>query len=155
MTTSYQLAQINIAHALYPLDDDRMHGFTSQLDAVNALADEAPGFIWRLQSDSGHAADIQAYDDPNILVNMSVWEDADALFEYVYHSGHVKVFASRGDWFKRPQKNNPTATLWWIPTGHIPTAEEGKARLTILAEKGPSPEAFTIKKRFPPQALPN
>ena len=154
MTAEYHLAQINIAYCLYPIDDPRMNGFTSQLDAINALAESSPGFIWRLQTDEGHSVSIQAYDDPKIIVNMSVWKDVDALFDYTYHSPHVKVFADRNQWFERRTKE-PTLALWWIPAGHIPTAEEGKQRLAILAEKGPTGEAFTIKKRFPAPQLPN
>jgi len=31
---------------------------------INALADEAPGFVWRLKSESGNATDIAYSDDP-------------------------------------------------------------------------------------------
>ena len=51
-----------------------MEGFASRLDEINALAEAPPGFIWRLQSDSGNATDIQAYDDPMMLVKLSVWK---------------------------------------------------------------------------------
>ena len=51
---NYHIAQINVAHMLAPLDDPIMAEFVAQLDAVNALADHSPGFVWRLQSDSGN-----------------------------------------------------------------------------------------------------
>ena len=41
-----------------------------------ALADAAPGFVWRLQDDSGNATAIQAFADPHLLINMSVWDSA-------------------------------------------------------------------------------
>ena len=76
----FHLAQINTARALASLDDPLMEGFVSQLAEVNALADESPGFVWRLADESGNAAtDIHAFDDERILVNMSVWESLEAL----------------------------------------------------------------------------
>ena len=71
---TFHLAQINIGRLIAPIDDPRIAGFVLQLDPVNALADAAPGFVWRLQSSSGNATDIVYSDDPFVLVNMSVWE---------------------------------------------------------------------------------
>ena len=146
--TRYCLAQINVGRMSYPLEDPRMEGFRSQLDAINALADRSPGFVWRLQSDEGDATAIRAFDDPMMLVNLSVWTDVDALFEYVYHSDHVKVFANRGQWFEK--LDTPQLACWWLPAGELPTLEEGRRRLALLGERGPTAEAFTIKQRFPP-----
>ena len=145
---NYHLAQMNIATALYDMEDPRMTGFVNKLDEVNALAEQAPGFVWRLQSDSGSAVDIKVYDDPNIIINMSVWEDADSLFEYTYHTDHVRVFADRAKWFHNHNKV-PALVLWWVPAGRLPDEQEGKDKLEHLRAHGPSPEAFTLKKRFP------
>ncbi len=148
----FYLAQYNIAYALYPLDDERMHGFMSRLDEINALAEAAPGFVWRLKSDSGNATDIQLYDDPKVVVNMSVWQDADTLFEYTYHSDHVKVFADRYQWFER-RPHEAHLALWWHPADQTPSGEEGKKRLAYLQEHGPSDYAFTLKRRFEKPAV--
>lgn len=51
MTTSVHaahLAHLNVATLRYPLDDPRMAPFVEMLDPVNASADAAPGFVWRL-----------------------------------------------------------------------------------------------------------
>ena len=69
---NYHLAQINISRLLAPLDDPQIAGFVAQLEPVNALADAAPGFVWRLKSESGNATDIAYSDDPFVIVNMSV-----------------------------------------------------------------------------------
>ena len=142
------IAQINVASALYPLDDPRMDEFTARLDDVNALADRSPGFVWRLQTDSGNSTDVQVSDDPRLLVNMSVWEDIESLFEFAYRSAHTSVMARRKEWFEMP--SGAYQALWWIEAGSIPTVEEGMERLRRLAEVGPTAEAFTFKKRFPP-----
>ena len=145
--TGYHLAQFNIARARKPMEDPAMADFVAQLDAVNALADAAPGFVWRLQDASGNASAIQGFDDPRMLVNLSVWESAEDLFAYVYKSGHAKVMARRRDWFERG--DGPTMVLWWVPAGHIPGVEEAKARLDALRRDGPGPVAFSFKERFP------
>ena len=145
--TDYQLAQINIARAVAPLDDPRLADFVARLDEINALADESPGFVWRLQSESGNASDIQAFADPRLLINLSVWDSLESLFGYVYRSGHTAVMARRREWFERPSR--PHIALWWIPAGHLPSVEDSLGRLDHLERHGPTPEAFTFKRRFP------
>ena len=68
----YHIAQINVARMRFSIDDPGMADFVAQLDAVNGLADRSPGFVWRLQGEAGDATTIQALDDANILINMSV-----------------------------------------------------------------------------------
>ena len=143
----YHLAQINIAQMNAPLDDPIMAGFVAQLDAVNAVADQSPGFVWRLQSEEGNATDIQAYGDDKMLINMSVWESVETLHQYTYRSQHARVFRDRKKWFE--PLGRPHMVLWWIPAGYLPTVEEGKERLEMLHLNGPTPEAFTFKQQFP------
>jgi hypothetical protein len=144
--TAYHLAQINIGRALAPLDDPMLAGFMSRLDEINALADTSPGFVWRLQSDSGNATDIQAYADPRMLINLSVWDSLESLFDFVYRSGHAAVMARRREWFERSA--GPCQALWWVPAGHLPSVEEAIGRLDHLERHGPTSEAFTFKHRF-------
>ena len=106
----HQLAQINIARLVAAIDDPRIADFVAQLDAVNALAEAAPGFVWRLQSSSGNSTDIPYNDDPFVIVNMSVWQSVEALRDYVYNSGHVAVFRDRARWFKK--MSLPSYCLW-------------------------------------------
>ena len=72
MTPGFQLAQINVARALFPLDAPEMADFIALIPAVNELAERSPGFVWRLQTEYGDATGIRAFDDGNMLVNMSV-----------------------------------------------------------------------------------
>ncbi|MEM9209251.1 MAG: DUF3291 domain-containing protein [Pseudomonadota bacterium] len=148
MTERWHVAQINVGTTLFETDDERLEGFMSRLDAVNALADESPGFVWRLQSDSGNATDIDVGGDPLFIVNMSVWDSIDALFEFVYKTAHRDVMIRRREWFQRPK--GAYQALWWVPAGHVPTPEEGLERLARLNEHGPGEEAFTFQKSFPP-----
>lgn len=142
----FQLAQINIAQAKDDMESETMQAFVAQLDAINQLAEASPGFVWRLQDESGDATSIQAFDDPLLLVNMSVWEDISSLKNFVYKSAHVEVFIQRAAWFHKMVEAHQA--LWWVPQGHIPTVAEGKARLTALRENGPGPQAFTFARPF-------
>ena len=148
MTTTWHIAQLNVGTMLYAHDDERMSGFFSQLDDINALADQSPGFVWRLQSDSGNATDIQVDDDPLFLVNMSVWESVEALRDYVYKTEHVDFLRRRREWFEAA--DGPYLVLFWVPAGHRPTPEEAMSRLEQLRADGPSPEAFTFREQFAP-----
>ena len=144
---NYHLAQINIGRMLAPIDDPIMAEFVAQLPAINALADASPGFVWRLQSESGDATSIKAYDDELIIVNMSVWESVESLREYAYRSSHTGVLKHRAKWFEK--FDGPYMALWWVPAGHIPTPQEGKARLEYLREHGDTPYVFSFKNIFP------
>ena len=145
--TGFHLAQFNVARALKSLDDPLLADFMANLDRINALAERTPGFVWRLQSDSGNATDITVDGDPRVIVNLTVWESAEALFDYVYKSGHAKIMARRREWFER--WDGPHMVLWWVPAGHRPSVREGLGRLARLATYGPGPGAFTFKQRFP------
>lgn len=147
----HHLAQINVARMRYPLEHPGMAGFVARLDRINALADRAPGFVWRLQDDSGNATGLRPFEDPMIIVNMSVWRAPEALFDFVYRSAHAEVMRQRKSWFEQPKQ--PHMALWWIPAGALPTVDDGKAQLEHLQEHGPSRCAFTLKQRFPPPAV--
>lgn len=130
-----------------PRGDERVAAFFDALDRINALADRSPGFIWRLQSESGNATDVQATSDPLFLVNMSVWADAESLFEFVYRSAHTPEMARRREYFERFE--SAYQALWWVPAGHIPGVDEGLSRLWRMDRYGPTREAFNFKARFP------
>jgi hypothetical protein len=144
---TYHLAQINIGRLIAPVDDPRIAEFVAQLDPVNALADLAPGFVWRLQSSSGNATDIAYNDDPFVIVNMSVWESVESLRDFVYQSNHVDVLRDRAKWFEKMEQ--PHYCLWWIPSGHIPTVAEGRERLERYQQQGATPFSFWFSKLYP------
>lgn len=143
----WQLAQINVGRLVAREGEPEVAEFFARLDAVNAMADASPGFVWRLIGEGGNATDLQVTPDPRFIVNMSVWEDADALFAFVYRSGHVTTMAERRSWFERFE--GAYQALWWVPAGHRPSVEEGLSRLWMLDRYGPSPQAFTFKTRHP------
>ena len=143
----YHLAQINIGRLIAPVDDPRVAEFVAGLGPINALADQSPGFVWRLQSDSGNATDIAFNDDPTMLVNMSVWESLETLRNYTYRSEHVEFFRKRASWFQKLDK--PHYCLWWVLAGHRPTVTEGRERIEHYQTHGATPFSFWFSQHFP------
>lgn len=143
----YHLAQMNIARAVDDMESETMAGFVARLEEINALADSSPGFVWRLQDEAGDATNIQAFSDPDLLVNMSVWEDLESLQYYVYKSAHVELLKNKAAWFEK--LTDVSQVLWWVPAGEIPTVEDGKRRLEHLQAHGVTGSAFTFAKPFP------
>jgi heme-degrading monooxygenase HmoA len=147
--TEWHLAQLNNGRLRQPIDHPDSAGFADGLDHINALAEAAPGFVWRLQDETGNATHIETPDDdPAHIVNISVWESVEALRDFTYAGNHVGYMRERLEWFE--PRDGPHLVLWWIETGHEPTVEEGYDRLTHLIENGPTREAFTFMLTFPP-----
>jgi hypothetical protein len=145
-----QLAQVNIARLREPLDSARLADFVAALEPINALADRAPGFVWRLQTEDGDATAVRAFDDDMLLINMSVWTSVEALADYVYRWDHAAVMRRRREWFHH--MSEAFAALWWVPDGHRPTPHEARTRLAHLNDHGPTPHAFTFRTPFSPPA---
>lgn len=143
----YELAQLNIAVMKEPLESPSMADFVGNLDRINSLAEQSPGFVWRLKSDSGNATEFRPLGD-HVLVNLSVWADVASLSHYVYKSAHVEIMRRRREWFDRMKSAH--MVLWWVPAGHRPTEEEAIAKLEVLRANGPSPAAFTFAQAYGP-----
>lgn len=140
----FQLAQVNIARARAPLTDTVMADFMAALDRVNAYADRAPGFVWRYQDESGAAIQTHSFDDPLIIVNLSVWASVDALKTFVYRGEHLEPLRRRAEWFTRLSR--PHMAMWWVPAGHLPSVSEARDRLDHLSAYGESAIAFTFHR---------
>jgi GNAT superfamily N-acetyltransferase len=135
------LAQLNIATLRHPIDDPRTADFANALPAVNGAGEQSPGYVWRLQSDGGDATDIQVFDDPLIIVNLTVWESLEALKAFAYRGIHRDFFRRRAEWFV---EGSTRTALWWLPAGTIPSTDDAKRRLEFIDRFGSSPYAFTM-----------
>ena len=134
------LAELNIGRLRHPIDDPRIADFANNLGLVNGLAERSAGFVWRLKDGSGNALTVRAFDDPNVIVNISVWESVEAFEHFVWQTVHKRFYGRRGEWFDK--MDGPQLVMWWVPVGHCPTVEEAKERLEHLARHGPSDRAF-------------
>ena len=142
----FHLAQLNIARMLAPIDSPVMSDFVANLERINRLAENSIGFVWRLKDDSNNATSIRIFDDDFLIVNMSVWENTDALFQFVYQSDHIEVFKRRNDWFEKMPEMH--MVLWYIPVGNIPSVADAVGRLKYLRLQGETPYAFSFRKKF-------
>ena len=143
-SSGFHLAQLNIARLAAPLDSAQLADFVAGLDPVNAAAESAPGFVWRLKDDEAdNATSFSIYDDPMIIVNLSVWQDHQSLWDFVYDDAHRAILRRRREFFQ--QMTEAYTVLWWIPAGQHPTVVEARERLDHLRANGPSEYAFGLK----------
>ena len=138
-----QLAQLNIAQLIAPIDSPELADFVANLDRINALAEASPGFVWRLKDDLCLDVNTDQPFGDDMIVNLSVWETVQSLHDYVYRTAHAQIMSRRHEWFHR-MKSSYTV-LWWVPAGHEPDVYEAHEKLQLLDEKGPGPDAFTFK----------
>jgi len=142
--SQYQLAQLNVATMKFPLQSAGMADFVANLDRINALAENSPGFVWRLQTDAGDATALRPLGEAS-LINLSVWHDVAALNAFVYRSAHAQIMRRRKEWFER---SSAYVVLWWVSKGHRPAITEALQKLALLREHGPTPDGFTFRQAF-------
>jgi hypothetical protein len=150
--TAFHLAQVNVGRARGEIGEEVMSGFVARLDEINALAERSAGFVWRLQTEDGNATAVRPFQDPRILINLSLWSDLSSLREYVYRGDHAAVMRDRRQWFERFER--VYVALWWVPAGHTPSVLEAVERLEHLDRCGPTPFAFSFAEAFGPDGEP-
>ena len=139
------LAHLNVARLLAPLDDPMIKDFKDGVDYINGLAENAPGFIWRLKEEP-IMPDGSSYvfmGDPEMIFTLSVWNSLESLKSFTYQGAHAAYFKRKKEWFHKMVEAN--YVLWWIPQGYQPTIAEAISRLKFLRAKGESDKAFTFK----------
>jgi hypothetical protein len=140
---NYHLAQVNIGRILGPIDSPVMQDFVANLDRINALAEASEGFVWRLTGEGNNATSLRIFDDDFMIVNMSVWENKESLFKFVYQSPHMEIFKRRREWFERMPEMH--MALWYTPERQMPTVDEAIQRLLYLRQNGETPYAFSFR----------
>jgi hypothetical protein len=141
------LAQLNIARRRFALDSPEMSSFMVQLADVNAAAEAADGFLWRLRDEDGPGSTgYRILDDDGLIVNLSVWRDLESLRAFVIgHDRHRRALHDRYDWFERAEE--PMTVCWTVPDGHHPDLAEAEAMLLLLRAEGPSERVFPYSHR--------
>jgi len=146
MNKPYHLAQVNIARMIARIDSPEMVDFVNNLDRINAIAEKSTGFIWRLKGDDNNATALRVFEDDFLIINMSVWESKEALFNFTYASQHAGVLKRKKEWFHKMTDRH--MCLWYVEAGHEPSPQEAKKRLQYLNDHGESPYAFSFKQKF-------
>lgn len=143
----WHIAQINIAKFRVPRGSPVNAEFEAALEEVNALAEASPGFVWRMVGE-GENADSSIFRDPDVTINLTVWENLERLAAFAYRNHtHRGVMRRRREWFVELPAY---LAIWWVPAGTTPTLREARARLDTFERLGPTAEAFDFRTPFPP-----
>jgi hypothetical protein len=146
--TKFHVCQYNRARAVAALEDPRLADFVRAQDALYAVSESSPGFVWRLTDPADGTGSVRPFEDKLILAGLSVWKDVPSLKSFVYGQAHADLLRRRRAWFE--PHAGPNYVLWWTRAGHLPTVAEGEERLAHLRAHGPSVHAFDFKAPYPP-----
>ncbi|MDP5215634.1 DUF3291 domain-containing protein [Ruegeria sp. 2205SS24-7] len=139
----YHLAELNIGRLLAPTDDPRVAEFMANLDRINGLGKRMSGFVWMMEG-SGEPGTGNTENaiggDPQLVSNLTVWEDVASLERFVWGTVHKQFYERRAEWFEVLGKMH--FVMWWAPAGHEPTLDEALERLDHLNAHGASEHAF-------------
>jgi heme-degrading monooxygenase HmoA len=146
------LAELNIAKLHRPLDHDENAEFVASLAAVNLLAESSKGFVWRLKDADGNSSSyVDVYDDPLLIVNLSVWASMEDLRHFVYRSGHAQYLRRKREWFAPPEPADiDMMVCWWVPENETPDPKDAARRLELLRSEGPCLEGFRFTEPIEP-----
>jgi hypothetical protein len=146
----FYIAHTNIGVLRSSINSLLLSDYASAFDEINSLADASEGHVWRYIADARDNSQ-RFFEDPNMLINISVWKTIDSLKVFTYKTIHGEYYARRKKWFKdwnlRLEAHH--MALWWVPAYHKPSIQEAVARAQSLSQKGPSSFAFDFKSPFP------
>ena len=135
------LAELNVGRLVAPTDDLRVREFMDNLDLINGLGKQMPGFVWMMEG-SGEPGkgntDAGIGGDPQFVANLTVWEDVESLERFVWGTVHRQFYDRRETWFEVMRDMH--FVMWWVPEGHQPTLEEALDRLA--QREGDTDDAF-------------
>ncbi len=135
------LAELNIARLIAPKDDPRVKEFMDNIDRINGMAKRMPGFVWIMEGEDGAGnTENSIGSDPQLIPNLTVWENVETLEKFVWNTVHKQFFDRRQEWFEI--LGDMHFVMWWVPEGHQPTLDEAIERLEDLRTNGPSDRAF-------------
>jgi heme-degrading monooxygenase HmoA len=138
---NWNIAQINVAKFREAREHPVNADFEAALDEVNALAEAAPGFVWRMIGEGDS-------EDPALTINITVWRSIDQLAAFAYRNlTHRAVLRRRSEWFIELPAY---LALWWIEAGTTPSLQEALAKLELIGRLGPTSDAFDFRSVFPP-----
>lgn len=152
---SHTLAQANAALTRHPFDHPELADLSRQIEAINALAMDSPGFIQHVipqrETDLERVGQwLNSKTTARIFFNMSVWDSIESLRKFTYHTQHRELIGRKKDWLV--PSCNASYVLWWIPRNTVPTVTDACQRLQEISARGPSSVAFDLKTTFPPTA---
>lgn len=137
------LAEFNIGQLKYDWDDPRVADFQNNLDRIYALAARSAGYVWHLPNDEMEAAQLGPLGgDPRMASTLSVWETAEDLWNFTFHTVHSQFYDRRDEWYDAAAQPKTRLVMWLVPDGHRPSIAEAMDRLQSLQMRGPTADAF-------------
>ncbi len=138
-----QLAELNIGRLRAPTDAPEVKEFMDNLDRINGLGKRMPGFVWMMEG-SGEPGrgntENNIGDDPQMVANLTVWQDFASLQAFVFKTLHAKFMQRRKEWFS--PLGRPHFVMWWVEDGHQPSLDEALGKLALWTETGDTAEVF-------------
>ena len=137
------LAEFNIAKLVAPQDDPRVAEFMNNIERINTLGKQMPGFVWIMENSGEPGAGntgARVNNDPLVVSNLTVWEDVESLERFVWGTVHRKFYERRAEWFEVLGAHH--FVMWWVEAGHQPSLEEALSRLELRRQNGDSEDAF-------------
>ena len=137
------IAQMNWGQMRYPLDDHRMKEFADHLDEIYCLAENTPGFIWRIDGEELATELIDLGYNEKMSTTVSVWQTIQDLHKYTYESAHGKYLDRTREWYEKVE--GPQLVIWDVEHDERPSFREAQHRLDHLKEHGSSDYAYGWK----------
>ena len=134
------IAQMNWSRLKFSLKDKRMTEFAESLNKVYSLAENHPGFIWRIPDSQSESQLSDLGFDKLISSTVSVWMDIESLKDYTYNSLHGVYLKRSSEWFQKI--DGPQLVIWNVKNNDQPTFKESFNRLEHLKFKGSSDYAY-------------
>lgn len=134
------IAQMNWGRMKHAPDDTRMTEFMDALDRVYALAENHPGFIWRIPDDDAAQGLAALGHDEKVSATVSIWQSVDDLRDYTFNSEHGAFLKRTSEWFETVE--GPQLVIWKVDALTRPGFTEAFQRLDHLREHGASELAF-------------
>lgn len=85
--------------------------------------------------------------------SLSLWQDIESLMAFTYAGVHADALKHARHWNERQAW--PSVVLFWVASGEVPSWTEAVRRFELLADRGPTPDAFSFKAAFTAQGIPH
>jgi hypothetical protein len=147
LSNQYYIVQANFGEwDLANFTPEKFQEFSSLGGQIMSHIDGS-GFVWAAGTSFYEDENVvRIFNNPAIVLNLSVWRDLDALKTFVYAGNHLIALRNSKTWFKK--LDSRVYALWWIKAGDLPTIELAKVKLDLINAIGPSPDAFDFSIRF-------
>lgn len=157
-----RLAIYNFGMFREPAESPSNQGFHDREPANFAAVERAPGFLGRAGYDDEPDREswgVRVYPrfyvergDGSSPSTLSLWANIESLMAFTYSGLHAEALRHASAWFL--PKSWPPYVLWWVEDGRRPDWYEAIAKLELLHDRGPSPEAFNFRSPFDEQGRP-